>query len=249
MSTCPENDIHSLYLDNELPLSYREEYEAHIKSCPKCAKKLESLKMIQNDLREESKEYTMTEQMLDESYERLMAKLSYSNTLKKLESKKKYSIKGISKYVLTGVAAAAIVAVVMPVKGKKNNISVSSNFEPIVRTSSFENISELNETALKNELSSMPLRQNNFNTVSFGKEVSISPFGQAPVNKNDSVIAQTASNRQYLSRYDVFGPFPNSLQGRPYPPYMKKSVPQENPKGFSLQVTSPLGNISVEIGK
>ena len=41
MSTCPENDIHSLYLDNELPLSYREEYEAHIKSCPKCAKKLE----------------------------------------------------------------------------------------------------------------------------------------------------------------------------------------------------------------
>ena len=137
----------------------------------------------------------------------------------------------------------------MPVKGKKNNISVSSNFEPIVRTSSFENISELNETALKNELSSMPLRQNNFNTVSFGKEVSISPFGQAPVNKNDSVIAKTAVNREYLSRYDVFGPFPNSLQGRPYPPHMKKNVPQENPKGFSLQVTSPLGNISVEIGK
>ena len=247
MSTCPENDIHSLYLDNELPQSYREEYEAHIKTCPKCAKKLESLKMIQNDLREESKEYTMTEQMLDESYERLMAKLSYSNTLKKLESKKKYSIKGISKYVLTGVAAAAIVAVVMPVKGKKNNISVNSNFEPIARTSSFENISELNETALKNELSSMPLRQNNFNTVSFGKEVSISPFNQNDSSVNN--IAKTAVNREYLSRYDVFGPFPNSLQGRPYPPYMKKNVPQENPKGFSLQVTSPLGNISVEIGK
>ena len=242
MSTCPENDIHSLYLDNELPQSYREEYEAHIKTCPKCAKKLESLKMIQNDLREESKEYTMTEQMLDESYERLMAKLSYSNTLKKLESKKKYSIKGISKYVLTGVAAAAIVTVVMPVKGKKNNISVNSNFEPIARTSSFENISEKPE--LKDQYSGFTYYPN---TVSFGKEVSISPFNQNDSSVNN--IAKTAVNREYLSRYDVFGPFPNSLQGRPYPPYMKKNVPQENPKGFSLQVTSPLGNISVEIGK
>ena len=36
MFTCPTNEIHSLYLDNELPQNYVAEYEAHIVSCEKC---------------------------------------------------------------------------------------------------------------------------------------------------------------------------------------------------------------------
>ena len=33
MSTCPTKEIHSLYLDNELPQNHKEEYEAHIAGC------------------------------------------------------------------------------------------------------------------------------------------------------------------------------------------------------------------------
>ena len=33
MSFCPSKDIHSVYLDNELPEVYKAEYEAHIAVC------------------------------------------------------------------------------------------------------------------------------------------------------------------------------------------------------------------------
>ena len=36
MFTCPTNEIHSLYLDKELPQNYIAEYEAHIANCEKC---------------------------------------------------------------------------------------------------------------------------------------------------------------------------------------------------------------------
>lgn len=40
MYTCPTDDIHSIYLDGELPDIYRKEYEAHIKTCSECEKKI-----------------------------------------------------------------------------------------------------------------------------------------------------------------------------------------------------------------
>ena len=46
MFTCPEDDIHSIYLDNELPPNFVAEYEAHVASCPKCKAKNEKFKKI-----------------------------------------------------------------------------------------------------------------------------------------------------------------------------------------------------------
>ena len=34
MFTCPEDDIHSIYADGELPKNYVAEYEAHVNSAP-----------------------------------------------------------------------------------------------------------------------------------------------------------------------------------------------------------------------
>ena len=33
MSTCPEKDIHSIYVDGELPENYIKQYESHLSSC------------------------------------------------------------------------------------------------------------------------------------------------------------------------------------------------------------------------
>ena len=44
MSFCPSKDIHSVYLDGELPENYKAEYELHISHCEKCRKELEQLK-------------------------------------------------------------------------------------------------------------------------------------------------------------------------------------------------------------
>ena len=43
MSFCPSKDIHSVYLDGELPENYKAEYELHISHCEKCRKELEQL--------------------------------------------------------------------------------------------------------------------------------------------------------------------------------------------------------------
>ena len=78
MSTCPSNDIHSVYLDNELPETYVALYEAHIKSCPKCAAKLASLRAASAALGTDAAAMTLDEASLGKSWERLQARLSYS---------------------------------------------------------------------------------------------------------------------------------------------------------------------------
>ena len=46
MSFCPSKDIHSVYLDGELPENYKAEYELHVSHCEKCRKELEQLKAV-----------------------------------------------------------------------------------------------------------------------------------------------------------------------------------------------------------
>ena len=84
MSTCPSNDIHSVYLDNELPETYVGTYEAHIKSCPKCAAKLASLRAVSTVFRSDAGGMTLDKASLDKSWERLQARLSYSKTTKRV---------------------------------------------------------------------------------------------------------------------------------------------------------------------
>ena len=47
MYSCPTDDIHSVYIDNELPQNYVSDYENHLKVCPKCSAKVEQLKKNQ----------------------------------------------------------------------------------------------------------------------------------------------------------------------------------------------------------
>ena len=85
MSTCPENDIHSVYLDGELPEEFLQEYEAHVASCPECSKKLEALTRLKGFVHEDSASIVFSQKNLDDSFARLQAKMSYNN-FKKNES-------------------------------------------------------------------------------------------------------------------------------------------------------------------
>ena len=78
MYSCPTDDIHSIYLDNELPLAYIKEYESHIADCPACKAKLESLKRIKNAFQTDSKNIQLDKQFMDQSFERLKTKMHYS---------------------------------------------------------------------------------------------------------------------------------------------------------------------------
>jgi len=112
MSLCPTKDIHSVYLDDELPLSMIKDYEAHIASCPKCAAELEQLKKIRAGL-DQLKTPEMSQLEMDESFRRLQIRMSYSKHTKKFE--KKTSFVSVVKYTVPAMAAAAVFAIVLPV--------------------------------------------------------------------------------------------------------------------------------------
>lgn len=123
MSFCPSKDIHSVYLDNELPEIYKAEYESHIASCPKCKAELERLRGLRAVLKADSDQIAPSADFLDKSYERLMIKMSYAkNTGKKAESK--INFRSIT-YAASGIAAAAILALVLPVRA--GNVKTGDN--------------------------------------------------------------------------------------------------------------------------
>lgn len=133
MSTCPEKDLHSVYLDGELPAKYVAEYEAHVASCPKCKMILDTLKEVQGVFAKDRDSYKFSQSQLDSSFERLQAKMSYSKTLKFNEKnvRKFPAFTNSIKYIATGVAAALVVAIVLPVKTKTVASSEQTQFVPV----------------------------------------------------------------------------------------------------------------------
>ena len=75
MSFCPSKDIHSVYLDGELPENYKAEYELHISHCEKCRKELEQLKALHSLFQADSDSLKLDEHFMDESFQRLQINL------------------------------------------------------------------------------------------------------------------------------------------------------------------------------
>lgn len=51
MSTCPDKDLYSVYIDGELSSPWKEKLESHLKNCSKCKAILDSYIKIKNRLR------------------------------------------------------------------------------------------------------------------------------------------------------------------------------------------------------
>ncbi|MDR0554998.1 MAG: zf-HC2 domain-containing protein [Treponema sp.] len=50
---CPDREIVSVYLDNELPSPWKEKMEAHLADCPGCRARLDRYRLVSQALREE----------------------------------------------------------------------------------------------------------------------------------------------------------------------------------------------------
>lgn len=142
MSTCPENDIHSIYLDNELPENFISEYEKHINSCPKCKKKLEQMRKTHNIFEADSKSLNLDQIFLDQSFERLQSRMRYTKVISESKNVKKIDFTSFKNAIPSIAAAAVILAVMLPINLKyknqvfKNETSMAF-VQPIKRTSSF----------------------------------------------------------------------------------------------------------------
>ena len=117
MSFCPSKDIHSVYLDGELPENYKAEYELHVSHCEKCRKELEQLKAVRSLFKADSDSLNLDQHFMDESFQRLQIKMAYSRNVGQVPQKSPFKV--IS-YVASGVAAAAVLALVLPLGLKSN---------------------------------------------------------------------------------------------------------------------------------
>ena len=147
MSTCPTKEIHSLYLDNELPQSHREQYEAHIAACDSCKAQLEKLRAIRGVFQKDAEYVSPDQKFLDASYERLMLKMKYSKNTARTSAPKVSA--RTWKIIVPAAAAVTILALAVPLKlatgkaGVKTMSATSSMYSqvPSQVTEQLENVS------------------------------------------------------------------------------------------------------------
>ena len=114
MSTCPTKEIHSLYLDNELPQTHKEQYEAHISACDKCRAEYEKLRAVRAVFEKDAQAVSPDKAFLDASYERLMLKMKYSKNVGHTASHRVSS--RTWKIAVPAIAAAAVLALAIPLR-------------------------------------------------------------------------------------------------------------------------------------
>lgn len=235
MSTCPEKDIHSIYLDGELPASYVAEYEAHVNACPSCQATLERQRRIRRVFAKDAETMELTKEQMDVSWEKLESKLNFTRTVQTVPVSKKVS------YFVAGIAAAAVLGVVLPMGRSKSSVQVQ-DFQPVARTTlatPATTVSFDSENALGNIQLSSILGEDD--TSIYSEQQSGQPTlngSFASSTPTSSYVHNASGGTTYPATYDVFAQLPEDVI----------SEQQKKSKGFNFKFYSPFANISLEIG-
>ena len=112
MSTCPDLDLYSVYLDNELPEQYKESLESHLAECSECRKKFEKMKSLHEILASDSSKIVISDKALENSFEKLQARRSYKKYMKNMSRRNDIFFRR----VLPAMAAALVIALVLPIR-------------------------------------------------------------------------------------------------------------------------------------
>lgn len=111
MSTSLEKDLHSVYIDGEMPESFVAEYEKRVSSNEAAARDLQKIKALHSVLREDSNEKTVPAELAEKSFGRLQTKMRYARTVS-LSSGQNPLLTPLAKYAASFVTAAAVFAVI-----------------------------------------------------------------------------------------------------------------------------------------
>lgn len=132
MSTCPEKDLHSIYLDGELPKEFLKEYETHVAGCEKCRAELENLKVLSAAFREEALSIKLDQNYLDQSFARLQTKMRYKEN--SIRCEKPYAVRPYVRWVSGFAAAAAVFALVFTPLSLRTGSKGQEELTAIART-------------------------------------------------------------------------------------------------------------------
>lgn len=157
MFTCPEKDIHSIYLDGELPEHFAKEYEAHISSCAKCQAELKKLRFLHEIFAEDASSLDLDKAFLDQSFERLQGRMRFKKIVSASEPKK--HIVRLQSFIPAAAAAAAVFAIMVPLKLRSpNNAQTSAEVLPVIsKAQSIKPIAKL-DVFVEGEMQNVALR-------------------------------------------------------------------------------------------
>jgi len=124
MSTCPDKDLYSAYVDGELQSPWKEKIEAHLVSCEKCSMVVDSYRKISLKLSENS----FPEPDLDGSFLKLYAKRQ--DCLKRMELNKNKPTSWFYKSNRIPVPALAAAALFLFVLTPIIMLSTQESLEP-----------------------------------------------------------------------------------------------------------------------
>ncbi len=238
MSTCPEKDLHSIYLDGELPENFLKEYESHVASCEKCRAELEKLRKVSAPFRQEALSIKLDQNYLDMSFERLQTKMRFAQNTAFHEEK--HNFKNYTKWISGFAAAAAVFAVIItPVQLNSARGKTSENLTAIARPQ-IKPIHE-NKVVVDGNLDqfkfSAALGSAKENEVQSAE--SQDKTTGANINKNQKVVSATSLASNYgdnFSDIDVFRPdFNNSSASVRIPLPGMNAVPMTQAGNFEAQ--------------
>ena len=201
MSFCPSKDIHSVYLDGELPENYKAEYELHLSHCEKCRKEIEQLKAVRSLFKADSESLKLDQQFMDESFQRLQIKMAYSRNIGKLPQKSPFKL--IS-YLASGVAAAAVLALVLPL-GFRSNKAAAAVTSTVVAAPLIQSVNSVSNIPITAVSTKSKTTANNVGYDS-GRSVVVSGNIQDVVLSSESQRKNSSSVTKNVNDVDVIKP-------------------------------------------
>ncbi len=187
MSTCPEQDMHSVYLDGELPQKYALDYESHLTGCQDCRDRYLKLQRLGSLLKEDAAASQLSPNELEDSFSKLQTKLRYCRNTKKTEPA---DVRRFTWMVPAVAAAALAFALVLPARDPNRPGASPHSGSPI----------SISSSALTGVLSAAP--SINTNAARFIKEPAI--IVEEPIERH--IKPASLSPDGVLSPMDIFRP-------------------------------------------
>ena len=184
MSTCPNMELHSAFVDGEIANPWYDEIKTHVESCPDCKAHVKRIQSIRDVFAADSAALNLDKNELDASYERLQSRLRY----KKVAARTSGAYTDFArKFVPYAAAAAFLAAVIMPAANIRSQVKQHFNDIALLPvTSSVELINKTGITADQN--------------------VNVSAFQVADTNRTAVPTQPVSLHVSNLTQVDIFKP-------------------------------------------
>lgn len=235
MSFCPTRDIHSIYLDNEMPEVYKAEYEEHLKVCEKCRTELEKIKKLHSVFTADASSLNLDKTFMDQSFERLQMKMKYSKTVN--AGNPKNSFKYFRQYAsVAAVAACMCLAIMLPLRGLLNKKAESGT-----QTAMYINPVKSAENVSLNSGNIVSVSGNIHKQVlASGRSTDVHSNFKGSMRTADGLVQSVGYGNVASSRVvkdiDVFQP---AFVKEDNPKSIKISVPDMNNMPVQIEITFP----------